>query len=1038
MAGDSGYSIYTRYINPEFFISMIASDIKELIHTYGHKNCGLRQEELCNKIKEIIPEKKNIIFRYMDSPGKRKWNNDWDRERSKYFNKFYEEEGFINMCFPKKYKNNPILNQLMSKHIDFCKEKDDRLSALQKKFEYSACKQYNRWIDTQRTTFTREYLENVNKFNVQTVNKYFITKDHPGGHDPRGTYQNSKLNCTQYNTLPRSNPNIPVAEAPTYKLQPPIAPPIMPGSQGKDGISVSDKGRGSAKTKSEGKKTPRPKSHTPDSQIPASSKTQADGTHTGQATHVIPKAPVSSVSNNREKQETTHIQGQPLANSPSTAQEVAPPPPSKDADIAPIIQTVPEPTTATSLFPTQATDKDTSLSQTPTTSSSLTINPASSLYSGSSEHSDPLPPADVTKDQDTSPRSTTTPVTSPNTSSTETLPAPSVAVSSLAESKPPDESTPPSVTAPQPPGIPASSSTSTVTTTVATTTAASDALTISTISTIQQPISYEKQVTGTSRSQEPLPASVASGPKATGPTTDKDSQQAVIKAPTSLSGRDNAGISVQKQPVPIDNNKQTTLSSTPSPKTDNSIKLPGTQLPNVIIQPSEQKTNKSVVGTEVKLQGTINQTDPVHSISPDQIRNNRDHNHLNTHVNLDKGKIPGVRPGTDLNNNSFTNKGKNDNPNIIPEGIIPLKHIIPTLIVILATVTLLFQLYKYTPFGLLLGRRRKRKKQDLKRIFEIPEKPAYETPNIIVHELEDPNLVGQTVENDVYTKLLKINRCKQEMQKRKKKNKKTLIEVHMEVLEECKNNEWELYKGDFLEICLRGFINKENETYQKFPNSKLTINNIKNEKTIEDIQKQEILWNNWIENHRNILEQWKKEEWFHMLKNKWRNEEQKYKEKNDKLQENILNEQATHSIVSQKDIWKQWISKQATLIDMFNKEDWFKSIVYVQDKEKDLYHINEYNDISVTTETQLKNEKSNLEYCRSKDIIQKLMVQIHMMVLEECIKEDIIKQKELCIDNFIEDIHNQNNYDEKRNITQCDTHDFNALEFEKIHTSRNK
>ncbi|SBT83257.1 STP1 protein, partial [Plasmodium ovale] len=110
----------------------------------------------------------------------------------------------------------------------------------------------------------------------------------------------------------------------------------------------------------------------------------------------------------------------------------------------------------------------------------------------------------------------------------------------------------------------------------------------------------------------------------------------------------------------------------------------------------------------------------------------------------------------------------------------------------------------------------------------------------------------------------------------------------------------------------------------------------------------------------------------------------------------------------------------------------------VQDKEKDNYPINEYNNISLTSKTGLKNEKMNHEQSRSKNIIQKLMVQIHMMVLEECIKEDIIKHKELCIDNFIEDIHNQNNYDEKRNITQCDTDDFNVLEFEEIHTSINK
>ncbi|SBS92745.1 STP1 protein, partial [Plasmodium ovale curtisi] len=434
----------------------------------------------------------------------------------------------------------------------------------------------------------------------------------------------------------------------------------------------------------------------------------------------------------------------------------------------------------------------------------------------------------------------------------------------------------------------------------------------------------------------------------------------------------------------------------------------------------------------------VGQADPKHNTSPVQIGTTNDNDKLTHRVNTDPSKIPNVKLGKDLTNNLITQKGKNDNPNIISEGIPPLMHIIPTLLVILATLTLLFQLYKYTPFGFLLGRRRKKKKRDLRRIFEIPEKPTYESPNIAAHEWEDPKLVGKTVENDIYIKLLKMKRYEQAIHKKKKKKKTTLIEVHMEVLEQNKNDQWKLHKGDFLEICLRGFINEENETYQNFTNSQLIVNNIKNEKTIEDTQKKEILWNNWIENHRNILEQWKEKEWFHILKNKWRNEQQKYKGKNDKLQENILNEQEKRSIVSQKDIWKRWISKQATLIDTFNKEDWFNSIVCVQDKEKDNYHINEYNNISVTSKTRLKNEKMNHEHGKSKNIIQKLMVQIHMMVLEECIKEDIIKHKELCIDNFIEDIHNQNNYDEKRNIPQCDTDDFSVPQYEEIHTSTNK
>ncbi|SBT84857.1 STP1 protein, partial [Plasmodium ovale] len=548
--------------------------------------------------------------------------------------------------------------------------------------------------------------------------------------------------------------------------------------------------------------------------------------------------------------------------------------------------------------------------------------------------------------------------------------------------------------------------------TVTTTTTAIAPVTISTMSTTQASIP-PTQVPSVSGSQEPSPSLAAGEPKATVPIT--ENQQTVTPMPTPLSGSNTGGVSVPTQP---DGDPVAKSADDVSPKSKVPIQAlghpPRTQVrvPDSTLQNVSHHTNQQFKPTAIQNPPIIAVISPSSNKSDDSDNTSKD--------------------GTTVRNN------KNDNSNTEPEDLLPLINIIPIILIILTSYTALFLLYKYTPFGFLLGRRRKKKKRDLRRIFEIPEKPTHESPNIALHEWKDPKLVGKTVENDVYIKLLKINRYKQEMQKRKKNNKTTLIEVHMEVLEEYKNDEWELHKGDFLEICLRGFINEENETYKNFANSELIVNNIKNEKTIEDIQKQEILWNNWIENHRNILEQWKKEEWFKILKNKWRNEEQIYKEKNNKLRENILDEQETHSIVSQKDIWKQWISKQATLIDLFNKEDWFKSMVYVQGKEKDNYPINEYNNISVTSKTELKNEKINPEHCRSENIIQKLMVQIHMMVLEECIKEDIIKHKELCIDNFIKDIHNQNNYDEKRNIKQCDTDDFNVPEFEEVHTSRNK
>ncbi|SBT55219.1 STP1 protein [Plasmodium ovale wallikeri] len=848
-----------------------------------------------------------------------------------------------------------------------------------------------------------------------------ITKEHPRGHDPLGTYRRSKLDCEIYNPTSRSYPQIPVANGPTNKLKPPMEANIIRDSQGKNVKPVTYEDSTSAKTKPDGNMIPKAKPSATVPQLSSPSKAQPDDIPTAQDTPVKSKALDSSVNRNGGTKESTSMQGESPTNSPTTARDVVPP---KDAKLTPSLQSVPPPNATTSLSSSLSTVQDTASGKTPVTSSILTVIPVSSPNSDSPSTSNIFAPAADAKGQDKASQSSTTSETLPTTHPIQSVPSTAPSDLSLPPLQVPVLNASPAVKTAKDPETSASTGasaiTTTFTTTFTTTTATPATDTIPTISTMQNPISSPNQAPGILGIPQPPTEAAPSGTKVTSLATFPPH----TPLPSTIPSKDKD--TEEKSDADV------------SPISKGPIQGPGIKLPKNTNEASRHPSITSVTILDSTMQKNSHQIDQ--QINPIAVQQPSKISVVPSASDKSGASVtaPKVNIKTAPKDDSKVRTDKNDNTSIIPEGIPPLTHIMPTLLVILGTLTLLFQLYKYTPFGFLLGRRRKRKKRDLRRTFKIPEKPTYESPNIALHEWEDHNLLGQIVENDVYTKLLKINRYKQEMQRKKKKNKKTLIEVHMEVLEEYKNDEWELHKGDFLEICLRGFINKENETYQNFPYTKLTINNIKNEKTIEDIQKQEILWNNWIENHRNILEQWKKEEWFHILKNKWRNEEQKYKKKNNKLQENILSEQEKYSIVSQKDMWKQWISKQATLIDMFNKEDWFKSIVYAQDKEKNNYHINEYNNITVTNENQLKNEKRNHEYSRSKDIIQKLMVQIHMMVLEECIKEEIIRNKELSIDNFIEDIHNQNNYDEKRNMPQSDIDNFKVPEFEEIHTSTNK
>ncbi|SBT83089.1 STP1 protein [Plasmodium ovale] len=1016
MADHLEYTTLTHYIPIEVFYAMIESDIKKLIHTHGHKNCGLMHEKLCEEIKKVIFEKKNTVLNLMDKRGKKKWSDEWDSQRNGFFNKLFEEEGFINMCYPPKGKGNQNLQKLKSKHIQFCKEKDQRLLAIGKSREYSVCLEYNKWIIAETDSFTQEFLQNVSDYSHRTVKKYFTTKKHPGGHDPLLTYRNIKLDCEIYNPKSERYQKIPVENAPTNSIHPSKASDARQKSQGKGRKSIPGRDVGTEKKKSDVKIPSKTEPPASDSLTSSITNTNVDGTANDQHNNIKAK----------------------VIDSPIKAQGATGQPPKTTDTKAPSTQQLPEPTSAispkdlsaakvsnppSSVIKGQDTDPDATPSTTSATSDTTHTKNVQSSLTPDVSLAQPQPPAVAADTDHYSKEPTPYPVrksTDQGASLTSAL-DPGLAPSQVATSNSSASET-------------SSTNTSIATSSTMTLTPGSSLaqdshlLTPSTQTIVTTSIATPLTQTTTSVS---VPPTITFSAISTNPIT------SIIKITSTK--RDS------REPNALSKTITNSIDlNSASPKNQDNVLPPntGVQFPDVPSSATSAKLNDILLpvpspGPPPGLHSGSSPGGPAPVLPASHVVVTKpDGNKI---ITLPKKTSEQSKDSTQVTSKSLPEGTQpSDKPSITLKKFPPLTIIIPTFVIILATVTLLFLLYKYTPIGLFLGRKKRRKKKDLRKIFVTPEEPTYEPPYKTMHTWDNHNLGKQIMENDIQMKLLEVKRYKQAIQKKKKKKKTTLIEMHMEVLEQNKNDEWELHKGDFLEICLRGFKNEENDNYSKLPNTELTVKSTKNDKIIEDIQKQEILWNNWIENHRKILEQWKEKEWFHILKNKWRNEQQKYKEKNNKLQENILNEQEKHSIVSQKDIWKQWISKQATLIDMFNKEDWFKSIVCVQNKEKDNYHINEYNNISVTSKTGLKNEKMNHEHCKSKNIIQKLMVQIHMMVLEECIKEDIIKHKELCIDNIIEDIHNQNNYDEKRNIPQCDTDDFSVPEYEEIHTSKNK
>ncbi|SBT57155.1 STP1 protein [Plasmodium ovale wallikeri] len=861
MAGDSDITTLTRYIPIYVFTGAITNDIKNLISKYGHKNCGLMHKELCEEIKKIINTKKTLILGPMDEEGKEKWNNEWRSKKNEFLNKLFEEEEFINVCNPFKKIKHQDIYQLLSRHVKFCQKKDVWRAEVEANPEYNACREYDSWIETEKASFTLEYLRYVSKYHRPTVNGYFSTKEDPRGHDPRSTYHNSKLNCKLYIHSSKKNLQKPVDNASTKSLHPPTEPDPRKESQEIGGKSMPDRDGGITKNKPYGQilsQTEPPASNT---QKSSQSNTKVDDdTANGQHTHLKAKGtgPPNNVQDAGIPTEVTDKQAKTPEQLPEPTISISP----KDSTVANV------PGTLSSVTKNQGTVSDSTPSTTLATSGTIHSNqnisspsgpdlslpesqspavvsvPSQHQTQGTSQYSkEPTTPDPIIKstDKDASltspldphspldPGLVSAPATASNSSSSATLSATvSTTSASTAGSSSDQDILPITVTSQST----ATTPTSATTVLTETTTSMLDPSTATVSAVGTKPTPNITRITGTTDEYGKPKASTKTVSDSPDPNFVSTKRQDDTIPPINVSSSDASdNLNMNQHP-------SQSLGTPPDPPLGSSPGLPSVlSADENILHKNKDSNYKMYLFTKISVGGNKIKASP--KDAPQQSRDSTQ----DTSTPLSEGTRP---------------SGK---PSITPTNFPPLTSIIPTILIILATITLLSLLYKYTPFGLLLGRRRKRKKRDLRSTFVIPEESTYESPNIALHEWEDHNLLEQTVKNEEYVKLLKINRYKQEMQKRKKEKKKTLIEVHMEVLEEYKNEKWELHKGDFLEICLRGFINDENETYQKLPYSKLTINNIKNEKTIEDIQKQEILWNNWIENHRNILEQWKKEEW---------------------------------------------------------------------------------------------------------------------------------------------------------------------------------
>ncbi|SBT02802.1 STP1 protein [Plasmodium ovale curtisi] len=349
------------------------------------------------------------------------------------------------------------------------------------------------------------------------------------------------------------------------------------------------------------------------------------------------------------------------------------------------------------------------------------------------------------------------------------------------------------------------------------------------------------------------------------------------------------------------------------------------------------------------------------------------------------------------------------------------------ILTIVAIITIFYLLSKYTPFGLLFGK--KGKKQRLKRHLKtnkLPEEvPQFDTKDS--YSINNMSYENNTHYNKGTKSHIKIQKSiinkNISLPKRKKKKHKAIIDIHMEMLNECKNDEWEFNKNDFLEICLEEFIKEQNKIYTSSEHTNLIMKSISTKNTKGD---KVVLWDKWAKGYTHIWEYFKRENTFKILQNQWKEEEKAYYDKIEKHNTNFNENEKIPLIQTKKDIWKKWITKQAILMDQYKEEQWFKSLVEELENVSDEYKKGKIkDDIFVENIKELENKQNKEELYKSDKhiFLIKVLIQILTMVIEECIKEENPEQTQVLLDNLInklnkekrEKIEPENIYEENMN-----------------------
>ncbi|CRG96020.1 surface-associated interspersed protein (SURFIN) [Plasmodium gallinaceum] len=262
--------------------------------------------------------------------------------------------------------------------------------------------------------------------------------------------------------------------------------------------------------------------------------------------------------------------------------------------------------------------------------------------------------------------------------------------------------------------------------------------------------------------------------------------------------------------------------------------------------------------------------------------------------------------------------------------------------------------------------------------------------------------------------------------KKKKLKWKTIIEMHMIVLEECKKEEWMLNRGKFLETCLEEFIDEDKGKYPKImKNDLVTMSNGEEEISTIMIEKQKLLWKKWVERNKSMLKKWKKEEWFINLKKEWIQEQEKFKKITNESEIEDIEVGKNPMLEKQKKIWRQWLKKQRAWFIEHSEEKWFNDLLAEYEKEEECKegitkrNKRKVNGIHENIEELQQEGNEEIEKCRKrKKLIQNVLIEIHMKVIEECKKEEVEREKDEFFKTIMKELRILENLDEEVNVLE--------------------